>query len=441
MSKTKMKVTICNTCNSSDSIESVAATIDQSSERTITNEFDNQGLSKDIENGIDLTKGIAHPKVIDSAEQSRDGCLKRIWESHQMGIIMAIASSFSFSICSIVVKAMEDMHPIALATYRFLGLFLLSFPLLLYYKQNPFPCGKRKMLVLRSVLGCMSLMSQFYALKQMPLGDATVITFSVPVFVAIFARIFLKEKFTYMNALTIVLTLTGCLLIARPSIIFGEDIYENVNATSRSLGNASYIGTFEEEATCLNGKHMSFIRNFTSKRKSPCVPGETNPANPYPNMFWGAIVAFSGTIFAANVYVVVRKLKGLHHSTIMTCFGFFAFIQSFSIIAILDVRQLLFDPEDIYWIVILAIFSFFGQILLTMALKREQAGPVSVARSVTIIWAFLWQVFIFDEHPVLLTLLGAALVLVSVVLLACRKWVESKPEGSATRNRFRFLLI
>ncbi len=48
--------------------------------------------------------------------------------------------------------------------------------------------------ILRAFLGTTSLMSQFYALRHMPLADASVIIFSVPVFVAIFARIFLKVR-------------------------------------------------------------------------------------------------------------------------------------------------------------------------------------------------------------------------------------------------------
>jgi hypothetical protein len=49
--------------------------------------------------------------------------------------------------------------------------------------------------------------------------------------------------------------------------------------------------------------------------------------------------------------------------------------------------------------VLLAVFSFAGQILLTMALQREQAGPVAIARSADVVFAFIWQVNIpFSIH-------------------------------------------
>lgn len=109
-----------------------------------------------------------------------------------LGIIMAIASSFFFSLSSLIVKLVPDVHPVALATYRFAGILLPSLPILIRRSEDPFPKGKRWLLLLRAFLGTTSLMSQFYALRHMPLADASVIIFSVPVFVAIFARIFLK---------------------------------------------------------------------------------------------------------------------------------------------------------------------------------------------------------------------------------------------------------
>lgn len=112
-----------------------------------------------------------------------------------LGIIMAIASSFFFSLSSLIVKLVPNVHPVALATYRFAGILLPSMPVVVYRGEDPFPKNKRALLLLRAFLGTTSLMSQFYALRHMPLADASVIIFSVPVFVAIFARIFLKVGF------------------------------------------------------------------------------------------------------------------------------------------------------------------------------------------------------------------------------------------------------
>ena len=128
-------------------------------------------------------------------EESPAAMPKRVVNIPHLGIIMAIASSFFFSLSSLIVKLVPDVHPVALATYRFAGILLPSLPIVIRRQEDPFPKGKRWLLLLRAFLGTTSLMSQFYALRHMPLADASVIIFSVPVFVAIFARIFLKVSY------------------------------------------------------------------------------------------------------------------------------------------------------------------------------------------------------------------------------------------------------
>ncbi|KAG7203737.1 hypothetical protein KM043_013764 [Ampulex compressa] len=98
------------------------------------------------------------------------------------------------------------------------------------------------------------LMLSFYAFRHMPLADASVVVFSVPVFVAIFARIFLKEPCGWFNVITVCLTLIGVVLITRPPLIFGHTIES------------------------LSDGHV-----------------KTEHAD-----LWGAVAAFSATLFGAN---------------------------------------------------------------------------------------------------------------------------------------------
>jgi len=247
--------------------------------------------------------------------------------------------------------------------------------------------------MLRAFLGTTSLMSQFYALRHMPLADASVIIFSVPVFVAIFARIFLKEECGLFHVCTICLTLCGCVLIARPPFLFG-------------LTDETAI---EED---------SGLQDAT---------------------FWGAVSALCGTLFAANVYVVLRSLKGIHYSVIMSTFGAFAVVQTLLSTWVLGELCLPACGHDRYLMVLLAIFSFAGQILLTMALQREQAGPVAIARSADVIFAFIWQMMFLNEIPGWMSLLGALLVVSSVLLTGMRKWVNGLSAEDSRRQRFSFL--
>ena len=155
------------------------------------------------------------PKLLSSIKWKFKRC-----QCPYLGLVLATISSLFFSLCSVIVKWMVDVDPMELAACRFIGVLLPAIPIVIYRKEKPFPKGKRFMLLLRSFVGTTGLMLSFYAFRHMPLADASVVVFSVPVFVAIFARLFLKEPCGLFNVITVILTLIGVVLITIPPIIF-----------------------------------------------------------------------------------------------------------------------------------------------------------------------------------------------------------------------------
>ncbi|XP_017771121.1 PREDICTED: solute carrier family 35 member G1 [Nicrophorus vespilloides] len=307
-----------------------------------------------------------------------------------LGLILATLSSLFFSLCSVIVKWMTDVDPMALAAYRYLGVLLPAIPIVIYKGEPLFPKGKRIMLLLRSFTGTAALMLSFYAFRHMPLADASVIVFSVPVFTAIFARMFLKEPCGLFNAFSVVVTLIGVILITRPPILFSETV-ESFGDSNQKTG------------------------------------------------VWSAVAAFSATLFGANAYVLLRALKGIHFSVIMTNFGSFALVQCLIVTWAIGALCMPRCGTDRLLIVALAFFSFLGQILLTLALQLEQAGPVAIARSSDIVFAFIWQVLFFKEVPNSYSIIGAILVMSSVLLIGLRKWIMTLPENSSLRYKFGIL--
>ena len=94
-----------------------------------------------------------------------------------LGLLLATLSSLFFSLCSVIVKWLVDVHPMELAACRFVGVLLPAVPIVLWRKEKPFPKGKRIMLLLRSFVGTTGLMLSFYAFRHMPLADASVIIY------------------------------------------------------------------------------------------------------------------------------------------------------------------------------------------------------------------------------------------------------------------------
>lgn len=281
---------------------------------------------------------------------------------------------------------------------RFIGVLLPTIPIVIFKQDAVLPPGKRLILFLRCFVGSTGLILSFYAFRHMPLADASVIVFSTPVFVSIFARLFLREPCSTFHVFTVSLTLVGVLLITRPPFIFGD-----------------FVPSLSDEQAALE------------------------PTDDYN--IWGPIAAFSSTLFGANAYVALRALKGLHFSVIMTNFGAFALVYTLVICWWNGVLCLPACSVDRWLIVALGIFSFLGQILLTVSLQMEQAGFVAIARSADIVFAFIWQIIFFGESPNGYSVAGALLVVFSVALTAVKKWTLALPRESATRRRLRCLLI
>lgn len=93
-----------------------------------------------------------------------------------------------------------------------------------------------------------------------------------------------------------------------------------------------------------------------------------------------------------------------------------------------------------YLVLLLATFSFLGQILLTISLKIEEAGVISIARSSTIVFSFIWQILFFNQIPCFTSVFGAILIIGSVGLNAVKKWALMN-ETNVSHNFAKFLRL
>lgn len=72
-------------------------------------------------------------------------------------------------------------------------------------------------------------------------------------------------------------------------------------------------------------------------------------------------------------------------------------------------------------IVLVGIFGFLGQIFKTKGLALEKAGPAVLFQNLDLVLAYSYQILILHEPVVWLSLAGAALIVLSAVLLAVHK--------------------
>jgi len=128
---------------------------------------------------------------------------------------------------------------------------LFTIPVVMEIKSNPFgPSKSRIWLILRGIAGATSLYFRYSALHYMSIANATVIVLSMPVFVFIFAKIFLKESFGLFHVFSLFVTLIGIAFASKVNIsfshttinIFKADNHRELIGLSFSIG-ATLIGS------------------------------------------------------------------------------------------------------------------------------------------------------------------------------------------------------
>ncbi|XP_035607829.1 solute carrier family 35 member G1-like isoform X2 [Oncorhynchus keta] len=278
---------------------------------------------------------------------------------------------------ALLVKTIDGVHAVEISAIRCFFQMLFVMPMLIYHKTGFLgPRDKRIYLVMRGFLGSNAMILLFYAVQQMPLADATVIMFSNPVFTALLAWIFLKEKCTIWDCVFTVFTLAGVIMIARPPFIFGARIEE--------------------------------------------IEGD------YTNHLKGTIAAFGGAMGAACTFVILRKMgKSVHYYLSVWYYAVIGFIECFITLFILGEWTIPFCGRDRWILMLIAILGIAGQTFLTKALQIEKAGPVALMRTVDVVLAFIFQFIFFNRKPTMWSLGGACCVVISTCGVALRKWYSN----------------
>ncbi|GBM53153.1 Solute carrier family 35 member G1 [Araneus ventricosus] len=282
------------------------------------------------------------------------------------GLIFAMLSGVSFSIVAVIVKQMKNLHPGQLALYRFIATFVMSMPETAKTGQNPLgPRKFRFILVLRGIFGGLNLFLSFISFRYLGLAEASVIIFSSPAVVTIFARVFFKEPCNIFQSVSVIFTIIGII--------------------------------------------------FTTKLPSRLTEV---PVSYDSEKIYGLLAAILSLFCLSSTILLTRKVKCVHYSILTFNYSWVAILEVASLTAVFGNFQWQQCGIQQIYVLLLASFSYSGLTLVVMALQCEYAGPVSTVRAASDIGlAFLWQIFIFHDAPDSYGIIGAVLVLISVILI------------------------
>jgi len=217
------------------------------------------------------------------------------------------------------------------------------------------------LLLLRGVLGFSALSCFYFAVIRLPLAEVTVLHFTNPVWTAIIAAIFLRERLDGKELLLAVTSLAGVALVVRP---FG-------------------------------------------------LAGLGAPLDPR-----GVAAALTGAFLAAGAYVLVRRLRSVDAMLVVWYFAVVSVGAGFVLMLPDAVR-----PRGGEWLLLVGVgvSTFLGQVALTHGLKRERAGAATTVGYAQVVFAAGWGVLVFGDAVPPTTIAGAVVVLTCIVLLARRR--------------------
>ena len=128
-------------------------------------------------------------------------------------ILYMVFSVIAFAMMNSVVKYLSTFNVYQIVFFRSVGTLVITVPIVLKQKIPFFGNDKKKWMLLRGIAGVISLTCFFQSLNYLSVGTAVSLRYTSPIFAAIFAFIFLKEKIKPIQWLLFLIAFIGVLII------------------------------------------------------------------------------------------------------------------------------------------------------------------------------------------------------------------------------------
>jgi len=128
------------------------------------------------------------------------------------GIFYILIATFAFAWMNINAKYLSDFHPMQVVFFRAIGTYVFVAPFMAI-KGISFVGYRPKLLLLRGVVGVLSLSAFFWAVQRIPVGSAISIRYVAPFFTAFLSIYLLKEKVSVYQWLSFFIAFLGVLLL------------------------------------------------------------------------------------------------------------------------------------------------------------------------------------------------------------------------------------
>jgi len=282
-----------------------------------------------------------------------------------------LLASLSFAAMGGFAKVVSQMlPPVEVTFFRnifgvvLVGLSIYKIPL----KQKG---GRPFLLLFRGSMGFVALLAYFYIMAHIPLAEAVTYNKTSPIFVAMFAYIFLNEKLHKSAVFAIVLGFAGIVMVAQPE--------------GGTFDKYDMLGIFSGIGAALAYTSIRELREYYDTR--------------------AIVMSFMGvgTVAPLILMLVTPYVKVSDEFNWM----FAEFVM----------------PQGIEWgyVTAVGIFATISQLLMTKAYELTKAGIVGTISYSNIVFALIIGVMLGDPIPNFWTVFGIILVILSGLLVALPK--------------------
>lgn len=271
------------------------------------------------------------------------------------------ASAFLFSVMALCVKLASATIPTMQIVFA-RSLIMVGMSVWMLRRAQISLWGTRKgLLMARAISGMTGLSLLYYAIGQIPLGDATAIFYMAPIWTALSAAFILRERTAGLVIGGMAISLIGVVLTSKPTFLFGDS------------------------TSALNGL---------------------------------AVLAVLGASVGSGVaYTLVRKLRETDHPLVIIFY-----LSWVGVVVAMPFAGNWVWPTGWAWLWLLGagLATQIAQIAMTRGLHLESAGRATTVGYLQVAFAFGWGVLVFDTIPDWLSILGAVMICASVLLVAKR---------------------
>ena len=295
--------------------------------------------------------------------------MKQIKELN-LGVKYMLISSFLFALMAAFAKlSSEHMSSLEVVFFRnIFGVVIIGFAIWKSPLKNI--GGRPFLLFFRGFMGFVSLLAYFYNVAHISLGDAATYSKTAPIFTAIFAWAFLKEKLTLSSWLAVFVGFGGILLITQPN----------------GIGFSKYdiLGIFSGIGAALAYTSVRELKKYYDTR-----------AIVMSFMLIGTVAPLF--LLFASEYFHMPELDFMLGEFVM--------------------------PKGIVWFYVsgMGILATLSQYYMTKAYGETKAGIVGAVSYTNIVFAIMVGLFLGDAIPSFITACGICLIVFAGIIVAKQK--------------------